>query len=151
MDVDAADADVHEAMPDTAENSEPRATGSCLCGSVNYKVVESLRDVVGCHCEQCRKTSGNYVTATATYNDELIISDHGSLTWYQSSDQAKRGFCNQCGGNLFWKPENKNYTSIMAGTLDLPTNLKLTRHIYVADASDYHSFHESDITYEQED
>ena len=144
-------ADVHEAMPKSIDNTDIRATGSCLCGNVDYLVTGELRDVVACHCGQCRKSSGNYVTAAAANNSDLDINDRGSLTWYQSSDQAKRGFCNQCGGNLFWKPENRNYTSIMAGTVNLPTKLKITRHIYVADASDYHSFHESDVTYEKED
>ncbi len=149
--VEEAAVDVHAVMPDSAANSEIRATGSCLCGGVAYKVTGPLRNIVACHCSQCRKTSGNYVTTAAANDADLIIDDQeGALTWYQSSEQAKRGFCNRCGGNIFWKHENKDYTSIMAGTLDLPTNLKLTHHIYVADASDYHSFHENDVTYEQE-
>ncbi len=146
----AAVADVPEAMPDSTNESNTRATGSCFCGAVTYKVTGELRDIKACHCSQCRKTSGNYVVASAADTD-LVISDQGSLTWFQSSNEAQRGFCSGCGGNLFWKHQDKDYTSIMAGTLDLPTNLKIISHIYVADASDYHSFHENDVTYEQED
>jgi len=39
----------------------------------------------------------------------------------------------------------------MAGTLDLPTNMKLIHHIYVADASDYVSFNDDDFLYDQSD
>ncbi|WP_442475962.1 GFA family protein [Roseovarius litorisediminis] len=38
--------------------------GSCQCGAVRYEVAGPLRQVVGCHCSQCRKTSGHYVAAT---------------------------------------------------------------------------------------
>ncbi len=143
--------DAPGAMPDSLSETTTRATGSCLCGNVTYRVTGELRDIKACHCSQCRKTSGNYVVASAAADTDLIIDDQGSLTWFQSSEQAKRGFCKRCGGNLFWKHQAKDYTSIMSGTLDLPTYLKIASHIYVADASDYHTFHENDITYEKED
>ena len=142
---------MHEAMPDSKEQCSIQATGSCLCGSVTFKVNGALRDIVACHCEQCRKTSGNYVTACAASDEDLVIDDHGTLSWYQSSDLAQRGFCHRCGGNLFWKHSQKDYTSIMAGTVDLPTGLKISHHIYVSCASDYHSFSNNDVTYDKDD
>ena len=145
------DVDVREEMPETLNDLNTQATGSCLCRSVSYRVTGTLRNIVGCHCAQCRKTSGNYVTATAVADEDLHIEANASLSWFPSSALAKRGFCKRCGGNLFWKHANNDYTSIMAGTLDLPTNLKLSHHIYVADASDYHCFGENDVTYEQDD
>jgi len=60
--------------------------------------------------------------------------------WFASSNAAERGFCNRCGGNLFWRPlkDDRGWTSIMAGTLDPPTHLKLKQHIFVGDKSDYY-------------
>ena len=62
--------------------STTRATGSCLCGAVRYEVTGPLRKVVYCHCEQCRKTSGHFVAATACGADKLSILSVVGLLWY---------------------------------------------------------------------
>ena len=35
------------------------ATGGCLCGAVRYQVHGPLRDVLICHCVECRRWHGN--------------------------------------------------------------------------------------------
>ena len=38
-------------------------TGSCLCGSVNYKSNSDPLVTQNCHCDQCRKATGSvYLT-----------------------------------------------------------------------------------------
>ena len=142
---------VQEAMPDSSADQAQQATGGCLCGRVTYTVSGDMDSIVGCHCRQCRKTSGHFVAATRVNENNLTVTDQQALTWYQSSDSAKRGFCRHCGSSLFWKNITRPTISISAGTLDLPTNLKLTHHIYVADASDYVCFNEDDVLYDQSD
>lgn len=116
-------------------------TGGCLCGGVRYRVDGPLRDVIGCHCSQCRRTSGHYVAATSTAAERLSFTSAETLRWYDSSDRAQRGFCGRCGSNLFWRPldATPSRISIMAGTLDSPTHLRMSQHIFVADKSDYYS------------
>lgn len=113
-------------------------TGGCLCGSVRFKVRGNLRDVVACHCGQCRKQSGLYYAATNAPDEALEITDSGTLTWFSSSDTARRGFCGKCGSALFWKDDSQDSTSIMAGSLDQPTGLRMACHIYVADRGDFY-------------
>ena len=110
-------------------------SGSCLCGQVRYTVRGDLRPVVACHCVQCRKTSGHHVAATSCARDDIEIA--GDVTWYVSSDTARRGFCSTCGSNLFWDGVGQNL-SIFAGTLDGPTGLSIKGHIYCADKGDYY-------------
>ena len=110
-------------------------TGSCLCGAVHYTVAGSLRPVVGCHCTQCRKSSGHHVAATSAPRDAVRIE--GEVRWHHSSENARRGFCPICGSNLFWDGQGADL-SIMAGTLDAPTGLSLAGHIYCADKGDYY-------------
>ena len=110
-------------------------TGGCLCGAVAYRVDGPLRPVIACHCRQCQKTSGHHVAATSARREDIHIE--GNLTWYQSSENARRGFCPTCGSNLFWDGPGENL-SIFAGTLDGPTGLKLAGHIYCADKGDYY-------------
>lgn len=113
-------------------------TGSCLCGGIKYTITGPMRDVHACHCRQCRKTSGNFVAATRVAKADLTFECQDTLTWYRSSDVAERGFCNTCGGNLFWRRLEGETISIMAGTIDPPTGLKTELHIFVADKSDFY-------------
>ena len=114
------------------------ATGGCLCGAVRYEISGTMQRVVYCHCEQCRKTSGHFVAATAVDHDQLGFVEDSGLAWYKSSDIADRGFCNLCGSSLFWRPGHGKYMAVMAGGLDAPTHLASREHIHVADASDYY-------------
>lgn len=113
-------------------------TGSCLCGGVAYEVTGPLREVVACHCAQCRKTSGHHVAATSAAMADFHLTRDETLTWYRASPKARRGFCGRCGGNLFWKPDAEDRISLFAGALDAPTGLRLARHIFARYKSDYY-------------
>jgi hypothetical protein len=123
-------------MPTTKSN------GACLCGDVKYVIDGPLSGVIYCHCAQCRKTSGHYLGATSCRSERLEITVGDGLKWYRSSPEVKRGFCQTCGSSLFWKHEQSEWISVMAGTLDVPTGLKCDAHIFVADASDYYSIND---------
>ena len=112
-------------------------TGSCLCGGVRYRIKGAVRGVVNCYCMQCQKTSGHHVAATRVNEDELTVEVDETLTWYESTPGYQRGFCNRCGGNLFWSRLSDDQISVMAGTLDKPTGLKTVESIHAEDASDY--------------
>ncbi|MDD9922933.1 MAG: GFA family protein [Boseongicola sp.] len=112
-----------------------KKTGRCLCGAVRYTVSGPLRPVIACHCKQCQRTSGFHVAATSAARGDIEIT--GRVTWYESSDTARRGFCGTCGSNLFWDGAGDNL-SIFAGTLDAPTGLAIKGHIYCADKGDYY-------------
>ncbi len=112
--------------------------GGCLCGKVTFRITGALRDVIACHCGQCRKQTGHYYAATNAQQADVEISDGGSLRWYRASDFARRGFCGECGSALFWKRDDADDISILAGSFDQPSDLKLVSHIFVADKGDYY-------------
>ena len=66
-------------------------TGSCLCGSVNYKSNSDPIVIQNCHCDQCRKATGSvYLTnlfikeenfeITGEVNNYTHLSDAGNLS-----------------------------------------------------------------------
>jgi hypothetical protein len=115
-------------------------TGSCLCGGVTFELHGALRNSVACHCVQCRKTSGHYVSATQVGAGQLKITSDATLQWYRSSPPAERGFCGRCGSSLFWRHEGDNgATSVMSGTLDGASGITTEKHIFVADKGDYYT------------
>ena len=117
---------------------EGKLTGSCLCGFVTFEVAGPARDIIACHCGQCRKQSGHHVAATQVKKADLTVTGAENLTWFSASDSARRAFCRNCGSHLFWEPADGDTVSIFAGSLDAPTGLKLTAHIFVADKGDYY-------------
>ena len=114
------------------------ARGRCLCGGVQFEVHGPLRPVIYCHCTMCRRSSGHFGAATACAREHLRLASTQSLRWYQSSATARRGFCSICGSQLFWEPADGHYMSIWAGTLDTPTGLAPSMHIFVAEKGDYY-------------
>lgn len=131
-------------MPDTR-------TGSCLCGGVAYEVSGPLREIIGCHCEQCRKTTGHHVAATRAQAEALSMINDETLTWFRSSDDAERGFCNRCGGQVFWRRINSDTISIMAGTLDDTSDLPFNRHIFVKYKAEYVTLPPGDAMFDESD
>jgi hypothetical protein len=99
-------------------------SGGCLCGGVQYVVTGPLRDVVNCHCGQCRRTHGHFAGYTEAPLSDFKLNRSDTLKWYQSSPQARRGFCSVCGASLFWAAEGEDHVAIAAGTLDEPTGLR---------------------------
>lgn len=109
-----------------------------MCQSVKYEIRGDCRDIIACHCNECRKASGHFTAATATRPENLKLIERQGLKWYRSSPIAQRGFCSNCGATLFWKPDSGDRVSIYVGTIDGDTELQLSSHIYVEEMGDYY-------------
>lgn len=113
--------------------------GRCNCGKVAFEVKTVRKELNVCHCTLCRRASGHLWAAThARFSDMHFIEDEG-LTWYESSDFAKRGFCRFCGSNLFYRMNGEEGIGIGAGCLEAPTGLEIGKHIFVKDKGDYYT------------
>lgn len=113
-------------------------SGSCLCGQVRYTVTGPLGPVIYCHCGQCRKQTGHFHAGTNVADGALQVAGAEHVSWYQSSPEARRGFCRHCGSTLFWKAAAVPYISVLAGSLDGETGVQGARHDYVAFKGDYY-------------
>jgi hypothetical protein len=121
------------------EKRQPNVvTGSCLCGSVRFRVRGPLRGVLVCHCVFCRRMNTHVAAYTACAVSDLEIESTRTLRWHRSSPRARRGFCSKCGSALFWEPTPLTHISISAGSLNPPTGLTIEAHICVAQKGDYY-------------
>jgi hypothetical protein len=68
----------------------------------------------------------------------LVVTGEENLSWYQSSEKVRRGFCSKCGSSLFWDPLAKDGIGIAMGAFDTPTATHLDMHIFVAEKGDYY-------------
>lgn len=108
-----------------------------MCGAVRYETHGPLRDVVNCHCGRCRRTHGHAAAYTEVASDDLALVEDRGLAWYVA-DGRERGFCRECGASLLWRRAGAGSTSIAAGTLDEPTGLRTSVHIFVDSKGDYY-------------
>ncbi len=118
-------------------------TGGCACGRVRYEVRGKLRDVIACHCVQCRRTSGHFVAATACRRQAFTLVKGETLKSYVAVSGFRRGFCSECGSSLFFEEEQGERISIAAGSLDKPQGLKIAAHIFAREAGDYYEIDRS--------
>lgn len=125
--------------------------GGCQCGAVQFELTGPLDDVVACHCEQCRRTSGHFYAATRLPKSGFRLTRDAGLTWFRASDTARRGFCGGCGASLFWERGGSDMISVAAGCLDSPTGLRIKAHIFTADKGDYYVIDDGVAQYDQAD
>ncbi len=122
--------------------ADVRATGGCLCGAIRYVVHGALRDVLICHCVDCRRWHGHACAMTSALRGDVTINPPDSVQWFTlagDGPRPRRGFCSVCGASLFWDAPERPTLGITAGTLDPPTGLRTLGHVYVSQASDYES------------
>lgn len=115
--------------------------GACLCGAVSFEVAGQLeRPPEACHCSQCRKQSSHVFAGVNVRRTALTLKGDDKITWYQSSEKVKRGFCSVCGSLLFWNPtiEGYKWIGVAMGLFESPTGVKLAKHTFVGDKGDYY-------------
>lgn len=119
-------------------------SGGCLCGQVRYQITGPRRNIVNCHCQNCRRTHGHFSAYTSVDKKDLVIIIEKSLRWYHDrSPDTYRGFCGECGASLFWDARDaRDKIAISAGTLDASHGLRTIGHIYLAEAGDYYELND---------
>ncbi len=111
----------------TAKSDQRVTTGRCLCGAVRYELRGPLREILICHCAECRRWHGNTGAYTSADRDQLELLESSGMRWIdspESDSHARRGFCGHCGSSLFWEASGDSGISIAAGTLDGETGLR---------------------------
>lgn len=110
-----------------------------MCGAVRLEIDAELREADACHCTECRKQTGHYLVSANVPRDALTVHGAEHVTWFQSSEKVRRGFCAVCGSTLFWDPIALDWTAVALGALDAPTGAHLALHIFVAEKGDYYT------------
>lgn len=97
-------------------------TGSCLCGSIAYRVRGPYRQFVHCHCGRCRK-------ATGTGHATNLYVEPQNFEWIRGEELTTRfdlpsaasfatTFCRGCGSPLPHHTRSRRTVVAPAGSLD---------------------------------
>lgn len=118
--------------------AENRLSASCFCGRVRFSFPTSSVGVIACHCHDCQKMHGNYNVMLGVPTDELTLEVDATLTWYDSSEKAKRGFCNNCGSRLFKNNLGSPLIMVSAGVINEPTGKTIIKNLWEASKGDWY-------------
>jgi hypothetical protein len=116
-----------------------RIEGRCLCGSVKFNTGE-IHHLDVCHCAICQRWTGGPFVGADFRNGDVVVTEDEGLTWYASSDWAKRGFCKTCGSSLFYRLNDApDFWAICGGSLSLPDGMTIHQEIFIDEKPDYYS------------
>ncbi|MEM9524887.1 MAG: GFA family protein [Pseudomonadota bacterium] len=110
--------------------------GSCLCGGVAFAVRCPPAGGTLCHCSQRRRQSGHVRASAVGPEDDPILGNDDTLHWCRGSNAAERGFRGVGGAFPFWRNDEENTLSLNLGAIDGPTDLRLQKHIFIAEKGD---------------
>ena len=108
--------------------------GSCLCGTVTYRITGPFRLFQYCHCSRCRKITGS------AFSPNIFVKP-SNFQWSSGEDQVGRyevpeakyyttSFCKQCGSTLPWSVKTSVNVVVPAGTLDESPAIQPAQNIY---------------------
>ncbi|MGZ2379474.1 GFA family protein [Rhizobium brockwellii] len=78
-------------------------TGGCQCGAVRFRISGKLGRPSICHCRMCQKQFGGFFSALVTAPEEGMEWTRGEPSYFQSSVNIERGFCNNCGTPMTYR------------------------------------------------
>ena len=112
--------------------------GSCLCGSVAFKVTGEPFIFLYCHCRSCQKSSGSVHVANLgfpldsvswTRGDDLI----GRFVDAKGNPGFTRCFCRNCGAALPKLSRNQKFWVVPSGLLDSDPKMRPQGNIFWAE------------------
>lgn len=113
-------------------------TGQCLCGAVQFTAEDVETHFHSCHCGTCRRWGGGPGMAVQVGSVQFTGEDQ--IARFQSSDWAERGFCKQCGSNLFYHMKEPGGYMMWVGAFNDQSAFKLTGEIYIDSKPDSYAF-----------
>lgn len=108
---------------------------SCLCGQVKFEIQTPFISSSICHCQHCQKShaAAHVAYGVTLKSDILWLDGKKKIKKYHSSERAKRGFCKECGTNIyFYNKDYPNHLDIPLSILDSEANITPQCHTFVA-------------------
>jgi hypothetical protein len=111
--------------------SNPIRTGSCQCRAVQYEVAGEPIVVALCHCTMCRRANAAPAVAWAMFQADQVRFSASKPKLYDSSPNAQRGFCAECGTQVSFTAEYiPGLIDLTVGSFDHPESLSPALHYW---------------------
>ena len=114
--------------------------GGCLCGRIRFTISGGIRNIVYCHCSQCRKAQGSaFATNGIVEADKFKIeSGEDALTAYAATPDQSKYFCRHCGSPIMSKRKSvPNEVRVRLGTIESAISERPQAHIFVTSKANW--------------
>ena len=109
-------------------------TGRCICGKIKFIVeLDEIPRVYNCHCVDCRKTFGGFITIIDLRDGALEVEKKNLGNFIQqggSGKEIKNYYCKTCTAPIFRHVSLWNRDYLFAGLLDNINFLKKAKNIF---------------------
>ena len=120
-------------------------SGGCHCGAVRFTILAPPLSVQHCHCENCRKISGEFTSTGAIISRQFVrIEGEANLGRYRTSPSFERQFCRTCSCYLFAYEDSETDLMYFA-----PATIDGGRHPGHAPGTESHIYLRSKCEWEQ--
>ena len=92
----------------------------CFCGLVTLRSESGAKNVIHCHCGQCRRLSGAaFTTWVSVGRQDVQVDGAENLTAFMATVNVTRRFCKACGSHIYTTDERyPEILGIPAGIVD---------------------------------
>lgn len=112
--------------------------GQCMCGAVKFSATVDEPRVSACHCEMCRRwSSGPYLAVKCS---AVAFEGDDTIRRIRSSDWAERGFCAECGSNLFYQLIGSDEHYVSAGLFEDQSLFRMSLQVFTDSRPPYYEF-----------
>ena len=121
-----------------------KLSGACLCGAVEYAVLDEFEYAANCHCSLCRRATGSAFKPFAGIQQAKLelVSGHDAVLTYGDEAAAHDVHCGRCGSLLYSVVREGTYVHVTMGTLiDEPT-IKPSMNIFVGSKANWHQIND---------
>jgi hypothetical protein len=127
--------------------------GGCLCGSVRFTCKSAPIASYACHCRFCQRSLGTAYRAAMSFNlDDVQFNDGELRTYtYKSYEHGRElyiHFCPTCSTQVTATTERfPDRRVMMIGTLDDPSQIDVSTHMFADESFHWVSAHDDDVVY----
>lgn len=108
--------------------------GGCLCNKVKFEIHGAIRNIIYCHCSECRKAQGSaFATNGIVKADDFVITaGELELTGFESTPGQTKYFCRHCGSPIMSKNISRpDQVRVRLGTIESEISERPEAHIFV--------------------
>lgn len=117
-----------------------KLSGACLCGAVEYSVLDEFEYAANCHCSQCRRATGSAFKPFAGIRSSKLelVSGRDRIMIFGEIATAHDVRCGRCGSLLYSVVREGAYVHVTMGTLVKEPTIKPSMHLFVGSKARWH-------------